>query len=112
MKLQDLERHYKVLSEIHDRFRTGERQIERGVDENEKVIADREMATALLLSDNYIGMNEELYNMITGGESDAISDYSRESQYEEFKSRQYFGRDMTNFLDDLKSSIREKKGTD
>lgn len=112
MKLQDLERHYKVLAEIHDRFRNGERQIERITDEDEKVIAEREMTTALLLSDNYIMMNEELYNMITGGESVAISDYSRESQYEEFKSKQYFGRDMSNLLDDLKMLIKQKKATD
>ena len=109
MDLQDLERHYKVLSEIHDRFRNGEREIGNAEDEGSREISEREMTTALSLSDNYISMNLELYNLITGGSNEKISDFSRSSLYEEFKSKQYFGRDMSNFLDDLKNLIIEKK---
>ena len=67
--------------------------------------AERTVNNAIQLADYHILKNEDVFNLLTGGNQ--ITDFGRTISYDEFLLPRYFGRDMSEFLNKIQDKINQ-----
>jgi len=108
MELDELQRHYGVLSDIYDRFLNAEAELSYATNKKNRAKPERDISSTMTMFHNYVSRHNSLYNLLTGGESKNITGTSRAYAYDEFNSRG-FTREMARFMPALKRMIEEKK---
>ncbi len=108
MTKEQLQEHYKILSDIYDKYYDFEYEHKNGKNAKIRDAAFRRLQSQLSTCDFYIRRHTELYKLITS-DTDTASDFSRTISYDEFISWRYFSNDMAIFLKKLKSLIDNYK---
>jgi hypothetical protein len=103
MKKEDWQSLYKIFDEQHSRFLMHYPTAQSGRNKQVRAVADREVSSAISLVTSYLTRNQEVYDlvMVNAGPTD----YGRAIVYDEFVQPRYFGGDMTDLLQRMKSKI-------
>lgn len=103
MKKEDWQSLYNILDEQHSRFLIHYPIAQGGRNKQIRSAADREVNSAISLVTSYLARNHEVYDLLMV--SAGPTDYGRAIVYDEFVQPRYFGGDMTNLLQRMKSKI-------
>lgn len=106
MNKTDLQKHYSVLTEIHDSFILNDMQNKEGMNKKIRDKALKELEYLLQRFERYVFDNAGLYEFLTSKDS---SDYHRAIIWDEFNSLKYFGRDMARKLKEMSVLLSENE---
>jgi hypothetical protein len=91
------------LDRIHNDFLLVYPESQNGRNKEIRKKAQKKVENAIDLAERYISQNQEAYILLTGGDNN--TDFGRAIIYDEFTRSHYFGRDMYEFLDNIKEKI-------
>jgi hypothetical protein len=103
MTIEDWKKLYGILENEHSTFLLEYPIMRRGKNKKVRADAERKVDSNIRISSMWIKEYPEAVNLLTGG--DETSDYSRAIIWDEFLSTNYFGRDMSEFLEKIKEKI-------
>jgi len=104
MTIDEWKKLYNILDAEHSTFLLEYPTMRRGRNKKIRATAERKVDNSIRLAKIWIQKYPEAFNLLTGG--DDTSDFGRAIIWDEFIRPNYFGGDMTEFLEKIKKKIK------
>jgi hypothetical protein len=103
MTINEWEKLYEILSNEHSNFLFEYPTMRNGKNKKIRADAERKVDNSIRLSTTWIRKYADAFNLLTGG--DETSDFGRAIIWSEFIRPDYFGDDMSDYLEKIKKKI-------
>ena len=103
MTIDEWKKLYGILDNEHSTFLLEYPTMKNGRNKKIREDAEKKVDNSIRLSCTWIRRYDEAFFLLTGG--DEISDFGRATIWDEFIRPNYFGHDMSDFLEKIKKKI-------
>lgn len=102
MTREDWEKLHRILDGIHSEFQTNYFDMRKGRNQKIRTKAERDVSNNIDLASHWIIKFPAAYNLLTG---EGSTDYGKAIVWEEFQRPNWFGRDLSRFLEQIQERI-------